>query len=73
MVSLPKPRTHTCGCFARCRLNTKFVAVADDGLPAVFKQCFELGQILQYDGDADLPAAHGGKELVEFIRQGDAR
>lgn len=36
-----------------------------------FKQGLELGQVLQDDGDADLPAAHGGKELVEFIRQGD--
>ena len=32
-----------------------------------------MGQILEDDADGNLPASHGGKELVKIIRQGDIR
>lgn len=46
-------------------------AVADDGLPLLFKQCLQLGEVLDDDADADLPGAHGGQQLVKFIGQCD--
>ena len=31
----------------------KFVAVADDTFPLLFKKCFQLREVLQNDTDAD--------------------
>ena len=33
----------------------KFIAVADDGFPLLFKQRLELGNVLNDDGNADIP------------------
>ncbi len=35
----------------------------------LFKQRLELGNVLNDDGNADIPGAHGGQQLVEIIRQ----
>ena len=47
----------------------KFIAVADDGLPLLFKQRLQLGEVLDDDTDTDFPGAHGGQQLVKFIGQ----
>ena len=39
----------------------KFITVADDGFPLLFKQRLELGNVLNDDGNADIPGAHGGQ------------
>lgn len=49
----------------------KLIAVTDDAFPLLFKQGLELGEVLQDDGNADLAAAHGGQQLVKFVRQRD--
>lgn len=47
------------------------VAVAHKAFPAVLEQRLELGHVLDHNGHRDFPAAHGGKDLVEVIGQGD--
>lgn len=51
----------------------KFIAVADDGFPLLFKQRLELGNVLDDDGNADIPGTHGGQQLVEIIGQRNIR
>ena len=51
----------------------KFITVADDGFPLLFKQCLELGNVLDDDGNADIPGAHGGQQLVEVVGQRNIR
>ena len=47
----------------------KFITVADDGFPLLFKQRLELGNVLDDDRNTDIPGAHGSQQLVEIIRQ----
>ena len=49
----------------------KSVTITHNTFPLLVKESFQLGQILEDDADGDLPAAHGGKELVKIIRQSD--
>ena len=53
--------------------KNELVAVANNALPLLFKQCFKLREVLQDDADADFPRAHGGEYLVELIRERDIR
>lgn len=48
----------------------KFITVSHNALPLLFKEGLELSEVLDDDAHGDLSAPHGGKQLVEFIRQG---
>ena len=48
----------------------KSVTIAYDAFPLLVKERFQLGQILEDDADGNFPASHGGKKLIEIIRQG---
>ena len=47
----------------------KFIAVANDTFPLLFKECFQLCQILKNDADRYATGAHHRKDLVKIIRQ----
>ena len=49
----------------------KLVAVAHDGFPLFFIQRLELGDVLDDDRHRNVPAPHGGQQLVEVVRQAD--
>ena len=51
----------------------KFITVSHNALPLFFKKGLELSEVLDDDAHGDLSAPHGGKQLVEFIRQGNIR
>ena len=48
----------------------KLITVSHNALPLLFKEGLELSEVLDDDAHGDLSAPHGGKQLVEFIRQG---
>ena len=49
----------------------ELIAVADDGLPLLFKQRLQLGEVLQDDTDEYTTGTHNGKNLIEVVRQAD--
>ena len=51
----------------------KFIAISHKALPLLFKKGLELGEVLDNDAHGDFTAPHGGKQLVEFIGQGNIR
>ena len=49
----------------------KGISVADDALPVVFEQGFELGYVLQDDGGHDVAGSHGRLQAGVTVREGD--
>lgn len=45
------------------------VTVAQNTLPLLFKQRLKLGDVLQDNGHAHIPGAHGRQYLIEVIGQ----
>ena len=47
----------------------KFITVAHNAFPLLFKECLKLCQILKNDADGYATGAHHRKNLVKIIRQ----